>query len=324
MSFTLLQPFKESIPLFRFQYGDVVIYATTWKSPVVWGGNVYRPEPAINCELPKQGGSVSEEAARIELPTLRSEVHPELSSMAVAMGSPRAVPRTRVMVMNLLRDGTDSKMLYLYEGKLEKTTRNPDGKRNVVRLEFLSELVSGLKDASLGRRCDPECDVVFGKAGCWVDNSLFFNPTNGSTPTLGNSTAHIGKIRRAMVIASFVPPYSSREVSLLLDTTAPEHTGIYVPLAQLCITNQLSDWWVRSYLQKGGLKITIQQWKPQTALFTLNRIPPSSWDGARLELVIDCSKTSAACAARQNTSNFGGIGIGIPAYNPTIDLPNSG
>jgi hypothetical protein len=221
--------------------------------------------------------------------------------------------------MNLLRDGSDQKILYLYEGKLEKCTRNPDGKRHVVRAEFLSELVSGLKEASLGMRCDPECAFAFGKAGCWVDNSLYFNPSNGSAwPT------HINKVRRAIVIPSLITPYTSRQVSLLLDTTAPEHAGLSGPNAQLCITNQTTDWWVRSYLEKDGLKITIQEWKSQTALFTLNRIPPSYWEGTRVTLVIDCPKTSIACSARANSSNFGGIGIGIPAYNPTIDLPNSG
>lgn len=328
MSLSLLQPFKESIPLFVFSFGDAKVYATTWKSPVTFGGVTYRPEPAIECRLPRQGGSVSEEAAIIELPTERSLVHPELSSMAAQMASPRAVPRTRVRIMQLLVSGEMTKVIYPYEGKLEKVTRNPDGKKSVVRLEFLSELASGLENASLGRRCDPECDVVFGKAGCWVDNSLFFNPANSSAPSAGDTLAHYSKVRRAKVIASFVAPYTSRQVSLLLDTSAAEHAGMsvapYAVLAQQCITQQPQDWWVRSFLQKGGLRITVQEWKQNSSLFTLNRIPPSSWDGAQLELVIDCPRTSTACAARQNTANFGGIGIGIPAYNPTIDLPNSG
>jgi hypothetical protein len=328
MSLSLLQPFKEAIPLFTFTFGDSVIYATTWKSPVPFQGNVYKPEPAIECRLPRQGGSVSEEACVIELPTERSVVHPELSSMANLMASPRAIPRTRVRVALLLISGQLQKVVYPYEGKLEKVTRNPDGKKSVVRVEFLSELASGLENASLGRRCDPECDLLFGKAGCWVDNSLFFNPANGSAPSSGDTLAHYSKVRRAKVIASFVAPYTSRQVSLLLDTTAAEHAGMgvapYAALAQTCISQQPQDWWVRSYLSKGGLRISIQEWKQSSALFTLNRLPPTSWDGAQLELVIDCPKTSTACAARGNTQFFGGIGVGIPAYNPTIDLPNSG
>lgn len=323
MSFTLVQSFKESIPLFRFNFGTQVIRATTWKSPILWKGEVYKPEPGIECRLPKQGSGLSEEEATLEVPTLRSIVHPELSSMAIQMSKPRALPTTRVMVMNLLRSGVESKLLYLYEGKLEKVTRNPDGKKSIVRLTLKSELASGLDTISLGRSCDPECGVIFGSAGCWVDNTQFFNPANGSVGSPGNSLAHFQKVRRAKVIASFNAPYNSREVSLLLDTTAPEHAGMgvapYAAYAQLTITQQSLDWWVRSYLEKDGVRVTIQQWKQNSALFVLNRIPPESWDGARLTLVPDCTRTPTACSARQNSDNFGGLGIGIPAYNPTLE-----
>ncbi len=320
MTFTLLQPFKESIPLFKFEFGTTAVYATTWKSPITWGGNVYRPEPASEAKLPKRSGSVKEEACRVELPTTRSLVHPQLSSLAAMLSSPRAVPGMRVTVMNLLRSGSEHKMLYLFEGKLTRITRNPDGKKSIVRIELQPELGRGLADISLGRRCDPECDAVFGKAGCWVDNSLFFNAANGSWAP-APSTLHINKVRRVIALCSFVPSVNSRQISLLLDTTAPEHSGLGGVQAQLCITQQLSDWWVRSFLEKDGLRIPIQAWKQGTALFTLNRVPPLSWDGARVMLVPDCPRTSAACAQRGNTANFNGLGIGMPTYNPTLEEP---
>lgn len=321
MTFTLLQPFKESIPLFEFEFGTTTVYATTWKSPITWGGNVYKPEPAIETKLPKRSGGVKEDPCLIELPTLRSLVHPQLSSLAALLASPRALPSMRVKVMNLLRSGSESKMLYQFEGRLAKVSRNPDGKKSVVRIELQSELGRGLADISLGRRCDPDCDAVFGKAGCWVDNSLFFNAANGSWAP-SPSQLHVGKVRRVVAICSFIPSVNSRQVSLLLDTTAPEHAGLSGAQAQLCITQQLSDWWVRSYLEKDGLRIPVQAWTQSTALFVLNRIPPLSWSGARVTLVPDCPRTATACAQRGNTANFNGQGIGMPAYNPTLEEPD--
>lgn len=320
MSFTLLQPFKESFPLFRFLFGTTVVTATTAKSPIIWQGETYKPEPAIECEFPRQGGGLSEEAARIEIPTLRSLVNPELASMAIQMSKPRSIPRTQLTVINLLKNGNDFKPLYLYDGRLVRVIRNPDGKASLVRLEFESELSTGLKDITLGRRCDPECDFIFGSSGCGVSKDLYWTLSDGPP---NNSNTYITKVRRTKVVLLPAAQANSREVELRFDLTAPEHSslvGTADNLIQLYIRAQPPGWWLRSFLEKDGLRITIQQWKTGTGLFVLNRIPPESWANTRVELVPDCPKTLEQCQLRGNESNFGGLGIGIPAYNPTLEI----
>jgi hypothetical protein len=320
MSFTLLQPFKESLPLFRFEFGTSVVTATTAKSPVIWKGETYKPEPAIECEFPRQGGGLSEEAARIELPTLRSSVNPELASMAIQMSKPRSVPRTQLSVINLLKNGNDFKPLYLYEGRLVRVVRNPDGKASLVRLEFESELSTGLKDITLGRRCDPECDFIFASNGCGLSRSQYWTLSDGPP---AQSLSYVNKIRRTKVVMIPAAQANSREVELRFDLTAPEHStlvGTPDNQIQLYIRAQSPGWWLRSFLEKDGLRITIQQWKTGSGLFVLNRIPPESWANSRLELVPDCAKSLYDCQLRQNTANFGGMGIGIPAYNPTLEI----
>lgn len=322
MSFTLLQPFKESFPLFRFEFGTTVVTATTAKSPVMWKGEVYKPEPAIECELPRQGGGLSEEAARVELPTLRSLVNQELSSMAVLLSKPRSVPRTRLQVINLLKNGNDFKPLYLYDGRLIRVTRNPDGKASLVRLEFESELATGLKDITLGRRCDPECDFIFASTGCGISRSSYWTLSDG--PPASSST-YLGKPRRTKVRMLANSTANARQVELQFDVTAPEHsTLVGTPdfQLQLYIRAQPPGYWLRSFVEKDGLRITIQQWTSGSGIFVLSRIPPVSWTvpGTRLELVPDCPKTLDQCRIRGNEANFGGLGIGIPAYNPTLEI----
>lgn len=313
-SFALLQPFLESIVLVDFAMGTkAMVCVSLSKSPTVFQGNVYRPEPSLKVELPRQGGGLSEEAAKITIPTNRPEVHSALSQMAATLSSLRSFPRTTVRVIEILKTSTsDSKVLYLYEGIITKVQRNPSGRTSVVELELETELHEGLPDISLGRRCDPQCDVIYGSNGCGVDNRQFFD----------NATYypnHLKKIRRASVVVSF-DLSNPRIVYLSMNQVA--HPGA----SDLTITAQPEGWWEASYIEKDGLRLRIQSWVfdgnsgSGTDMFILNQIPPADWDGATATLIHDCPRTPQACADRNNINNFGGLGHGIPAYNPTLEL----
>ena len=316
MTLTLLREVKESFPLFEIDFGETTIYVTTSKSPIHWNGHEYWPEPALNAKLPKQSGGLSEEPLVVTVPTQRP-LHPPLQAIAMQLSLPRSAPHMEIRIINLLKAGEDEfTPVFVYEGILDRVKRNPEGKKNVVELEFQTELRYQLSDISLGMRADPECGHIYGRNGCFVDNSQFFS-AGDYFPN------QFKKIRRAWVTASFFLPNNGRQVTLSPD--AAMHPGM--PLQTL--TAQPRTWWIRSYLEKNTVRIPIQEWfwndtiGQGTNIFVLNRIPPADWHNSRLLLVHGCPQTSDACAERNNTINFGAYGFGIPAYNPTLDVADS-
>lgn len=312
-SFALLQPILESTILVDFTSGTLPpICVSLSKSPALFQGRVYRPEPGLKITLPRQGGGLSEEAAKMVIPSNRPEVHSELASFAALIGSLRPFARTVVRVIEILKTSEfDTKTLFLYEGVITKVTRNPSGRSQVVEIELQTELHEGLSDISLGRRCDPQCDVVYGSNGCGINNKLLFD----------NSTYYPNQLRQtrnASVIVSFTD--NPRLISVAMNP-------VVHPTADLrTVTQQDAGWWDASYFMKDGLRLRVQSWVFNTStnigteMFLLNQSPPLSWDGAVALLVLDCQRTREACSARNNLSNFGGLGYGIPAYNPTLEV----
>lgn len=304
---------KESFPLIEFTFGAMSVYVTTSRSPVSWQGKKFIPEPALEVKLPKQGVTLEEEPCVVTMPTKQS-LHPGIQTLSRILSEPRSAPKMIVRVMNLLKaTEEEQKILYLYEGTLTQRRRNPKGKPSTLELEFLPELVINLEDITLGRRADPECDWIFGEIGCYVAGKDLPFPS-GSWYKL---------VRFAYVIPTFNPYLNSREVTL--DMHLPSHPGYGDNIA---ITSQPKDWWLSAFLTDGYLKIPIQEWRwnsltdSGTNIFILNRVPPSSWTepGVILKLVPDCPKTAQACKDRQAENRFGGLGFGIPPYNPTTDV----
>lgn len=312
-SFVLLQPLIESTILVDFTVGTLPpVCVSLSKSSSLFQGRVYRPEPGLKITLPRQGGGLSEEPAKMVIPSNRPEVHSELAAFATMIGSLRPFARTVVRVIEILKTSeSDTKVLFLYEGVITKVTRNPSGRSQVVEVELQTELHEGLSDISLGRRCDPQCDLVYGSNGCGVNNKLLFD----------NSTYYPNQLkqtRNASVIVSFTD--NARLISVAMNP-------IIHPGADLrTITEQEPGWWDASYFMKDGLRLRVQSWvfntstQTGTELFLLNQTPPSSWEGAVATLVLDCQRTRQACSDRNNLSNFGGLGHGIPAYNPTLEV----
>lgn len=313
-SFALLQPFFESIVLVDFKSGtSEPVCVSLGKSSYLFQGRVYRPEPSLKVDLPKQGGGLNEEPCKMVIPANRPEVHPALHSFAALIGSLRPFARTIVRVIEVVRTSeSDTKTLFLYEGVITKVIRNPSGRTNVVEIELETELHEGITDIALGRRCDPQCDLVYGSNGCGVNNKLLFD----------NSTYYPNQLKQ------------TRNASVILTVNASDPRLVTVAMNPIVhgsadirtITQQPKGWWDASYFIKDGLRLRVQSWAFDSSLdigtntFVLNQSAPVSWNGAVAELRLDCSRTKEACTDRGNIGRFGGLGYGIPAYNPTLEV----
>lgn len=318
MPFTFLRERKKSLALVELTVGTSVIRTTLSKSPVFWDGHQWWPEPAVDIKLPKQSGGMSEDPCVVTLP-LNRPLHPPLQAAAIAFSKPRSAPDTRIRVINLLQASEeDQTPVYLYEGILDRVRRNPQGKKSQLEMEFQTELRYQLKEISLGRRADPECDHIYGKNGCFVNNSQFFTLSD-------NWPNNYKKIRRAWVRGSIDTATFSRKITLSFDSTL--HPG----MDSRTISDQPRGWWIRSYLEKDTVRIPIQEWfwnetgNTGTMQFVLNRIPPEGWHNGLLMLVHGCPQTPEACKDRNpgiSPLPFGGLGYGIPAYNPIFEVDN--
>lgn len=313
----LIQPFKESRSMILFRYGTAVIGATTWKSDFSWNGYTFLSEPAVEVQLPRQSGGLNQDPCIVELPLKREKVHPALFSMAAAVASSRALPKVQIEVMTLLVDGNDQRVIYQYEGTLERSRVNPDRKPGIVRMEFADELRLGLDRVSLGRRCDPECDAIFGGTGCGHPNGL--GRTTYSLAMLWPNNA--GEYQSAWVALS-IDPDNARVVHVQLNPV--NYPSATLEERQKTISEHEEGHWTGAYITCNSIKIAVQSWIPGNPFFTMARIPPASWDGAVGFLTVDCARTKEACTNRGWSDRFNGLGFGIPAYNPALESPNTG
>lgn len=309
----LIKEFKKSTPLIEILCGTAIsVYITTGKNPVNWDGKVWFPEPAIKVELPKQSGTLSQDPCEVTLPRLNSQ-HPGVMTLAALLSSPRTIPTMTIRVINLIESSTEELLpVYLYEGVANASFRNAQKQQGTVKMSFLPEHLLLLEQSTLGRRADASCDFVYGGLGCFVDVQTFFEATS-YWPTQDR------KIRKAHVTATVFNIQSKRELTVFLDPVF--HPGA----DQRTLTQQPKGWWVRGFFEKDGLRIGISDWKFNdtagvgTNIFILNRIPPADWNGAQLVLHPGCQRTPQACADRNNSERFGGLGYGIPAYNPIME-----
>lgn len=317
MSFELIKPFKEARTLVRFQFGPSTIHATTWKTDLTFDGDVYYSEPGIEIKMPVQSGGLNEDFMVMELSRNRSKVHTGLHTMVTQLASPRAVPKLEVEIFQHIVDGDQQRTVYLYEGTLERSRVNPEGRAGILALEFATELRSGLDRVTLGRRCDPECDAVFGGSGCGHPNGFGIGQFDASTffPNQYRAT------RSAWVTCDFDPTNPRKVFLYSLSPT------VYPTATQSELENTWSaqppGWWIGSFLKKGGVTIPIQAWQQSQPWVVLNRLPPKTWDGSTVFLQLDCPRSAAQCNLRNWQNRFNGMGYGIPAYNPALDLPNN-
>lgn len=289
-------------------------------------GYTFVSEPALAVQLDMQSGAIEDKPFRISLPTNRPD-QPAVFWFANALASLEPFPPVRVLVFEVSRpfDGTSYDICHLAEGEILNSRTNPDGKDNIVEIEF-SPTKSNLKNIKLGLPANASCGLTYGGAGCLKDNTVFYD-SSSYYPLHTQVISGYGtkpKVRRAWVELTTDTGLRRQRVNLVLSRT--QHAGA----SNLTLTSQPRGWWLGSYLTKDGLAIPIRDWwwSPSTSsgtnIFILGKIPPASWlynpslDN-KLLLVPGCSKTKAACTDRANLAAFAGYGYGIPAYNPLID-----
>lgn len=313
MSFT--SPSKLLITLIKFTYKGVTIGATTDKTDHTFRGVTYYSEPALAVELPERSGGLERETCSITLPTNRP-VHLTLRALARDLSKSRTLYPLHVQVTTVTRKGAaDEEVNEEFSGLMEKVFRNPDKSRDKVKLEAVPAFASYIEEQTLGLRADPTCSNIYGGELCRaVRRNLLVSDTLEIYPAANHATS----IRNLAVIAEFVPN-RNRSVTVRVDTAVMPF--VTSPVEQ--VSKKVKDFWVASYLEKDGLRLSIQEWAFDTNVFTLNQIPPLDWDGAPMSLIVDCPRTEDACVIRlgnEKNFRFNGYGIGIPAYNPVLDI----
>lgn len=73
------------------------------------------------------------------------------------------------------------------------------------------------------------------------------------------------------------------------------------------------------YIEFEGLRIKIAYWE-SGAVFSMSEIPPDSWVGETVTVVIGCDKTLASCRVpHDNESEFFGLGYSMVDYNALFE-----
>lgn len=92
-------------------------------------------------------------------------------------------------------------------------------------------------------------------------------------------------------------------------------SGTTITLGSPITANQFN----RGLITFGGLTLMIRSQISTTQLEMINQ-PPPSWSGQSVVLTPGCRKTTADCNGLwSNLINFGGFGIAIPAFHPSVE-----
>lgn len=301
--------FKSTFCLVDFQWGPTFTEYSLGVCDAHAGlyrdGRLYLPEPSMAIALSDTTGGIKENAIKITL-MLKGQNN-EIYALLDGMSSGRAWPKTRVRIREIQMspsDGSEERMLYLFNGVLTKATRNPSGNPNIVELECSWEKAR-LDGRRFGISAFESCSWVYGGEGC--GKRILQYP---------QSITNYGSAYNWHYVR--MNSFGGTLASLVADS------GNSTEQAQIAGPNQSIDKWSDGFLESEGLRVGIREYRPNTALFLLERVPPPSWDYASggnrvLKLFPGCKRTPEACNVRKNRSQFGGFGWGMPAYNPLTE-----
>lgn len=264
-------------------------------------GKRYLPDPSMSINLAESTGGIKDKEIRITM--MLAGQNPELNALLSGISCGRAWPITRVRVREIQMspsDGSEERMLYLFDGTLSRATRNPSGNPNIVELECAWEKTQ-LDGRRFGIAAFESCSWVYGGEGC--RKRILQYPQTISN--YGNAyNWHYVRLSN----------FGGATATLVADSGSTTEQQAIV---------QGIDKWSDGFLESEGLRIGIREYRPSTPLFLLERVPPPSWDyaisGRVLKLFPGCKRTPKACEERENVANFGGFGWGMPAYNPMTE-----
>ena len=266
-------------------------------SPTTVRGRVYLPDPNLELKFPELGGGLAEKPLK-----LRGLTRTPISAFAAllqAFSDMRSVPPTTVYVDELqVAANGDSSVVHRFIGTIDIGRRNSDETPGLVELEI--HPLTATLDHVLGRPTTAECDAAYGSRLCGIAITPY--PGIGTDP----NARYIHQVRMS---------FAQRGVTVQLNEDSGLNEGLLSSI----------DKWSRGFVREAALnhRILIREYRPLTRTFILAQRPPADWQYATaskvLELWPGCLKTPAACDERLNTSNFGGLGLGTPAYNPAYE-----
>lgn len=278
MSPNLEAPSKLGTLLLELRYGagaaTFARYAAQ-TSDVGFGGETFASTPGLECAEPiERTGGLREARPRISLP---------LDPFTDVLSDGRAHSPVFARLIEL-SDGPDGvEALYLFRGRVSKTTRNPRGRPSSVLLELANDKHHA-EGAALGLNLDSDCQFFLGGPGCFVD--------------LAPHT-----ISRTITFLSYLGDPKAILVSGGLPVSPPAKFR-------------------RGYVEVDGLRLSIREHPTPYGggELWLAREPPPTWLGASATLVPGCDLKQETCdESWDNLSNFGGSGLEVPSYHPITE-----
>lgn len=134
----------------------------------------------------------------------------------------------------------------------------------------------------------------------WLDIAVSLTSDHECENTLGDAGCKID-----------LPPLKKPGVIATITGTVATITGL--PAAS-------GFSWRRGYIEYLGLRIGVREFFLPSS-FLLVKQPPDSWLGSTVTVVPGCDLSKATCQLYANESNFNGVGIKTPNYNPVIEAP---
>lgn len=280
---------KQHYHLVKFAHGDAagtVERYTDWSADVTYDSATWTSKPQLAITFPANTGTLDEKALVLELPLEGSsnDLFEDLVS-----GEPFSPVYVTVIHGSLaLPDdaGADEHLIVCLNWRVVKATKNPAGKRGIVRLEAVSP--KARMKVSLGLAATPTCQWTLFGNGCALTRATYVDT--------GTLTAIDGTDNKKVTITG---------VSVSVPGGTPGDTFRF------------------GYVEKDGIRIQIREWTSgASTTFYLRRKPPAAWVGATVTVVPGCDKTITTCRNRwDNEERFQGCGYAIPDYHPVHESP---
>lgn len=284
-------PSKQSYSALVFTQNAVDRYYTNWSAGYN-DGNAHTPLPGLQVQYAPNTGSLREEQLKITF-SIGNDVF--LDSLITGLPIAPVYLNAKIVIEEIGPGAAPgSRIVEFGNWRLMKALRNPEQRRGLGRLEFLSHKARLFPP--LGISAMPSCAWNLGDKTCTVDTVAL--QETGTVSFVGRKSLRL---------------------------TNPADSGVISGKNYLDLSGPDDKYWHRGYVELDGLRIGIRDWNqagPDPYLFQMVRQPPPSWVGQVVTLTPGCDKTPFICDKRYaNLEQFGGFGYAIPAYHPVLEIP---
>lgn len=219
----------------------------------------------------------------------RAEIEAEFASkpfegFSKAISSSRAHAEVYSRAWQWTRDTGSDRVKLLYSGRVAVATRNPGGRQDVLKLTITTQKAETQRP--MGIISDSHCQWTFG------------DPKT--------CTKDLAPITETGTIVSV----NRNSVNL---------TGL---------TSHPDFYWSKGYIKSDDIIVPIKEWISGTT-FLFTKLLPLEWEETvigfgfkTVSVIPGCDKLVDTCVNTwNNASNFEGIGLAIPIYNPFFEVP---